>query len=711
MAKQQVIVSILADTKKFSRAMKNLARETGLSGLGSKFKGLGSSIAGAFKTGLKWIAATGVALAALALKGGFERAMKIEDAQAKLIGLGHAAEDVAALMGSDGPILASVKGTAFGMDEAATAAAGAMAAGVDGADELQGYLRLVADAATIAGSDMGDMASIFNKVTTSGRAQTQELNQIADRGIPIWTALAEHYGVSADELRKMVSAGKVDAATFQTVMEDLVGGSAESAGDTTRGAFKNMQAALSRTGQAFLTNIFPMFKDALQGITGWLDNLTARVGPLGEAFGKWIADVAVPAAKDLGKWVGDTLVPALKTLWGIISGAFQTALATIGEAFKDAGVSAEGAGTSLKDGIIRALEIAGPILAKVITAVGSFVAFLVRARNILIPLAVGIGTMVAAFTAFNKVMAIARAVQLAFNVVMAMNPIVLVTTLIVGLVAGLVYFFTQTETGRKLVAKAWAGIKAAINAVASWFKNSLVPGLRAVWTTITGFFTKAATTAKNTWTSVRTFFTELPGRIKAVFISAGNWLVNAGKNILRGLKNGAVNIWTSVIGWVRDRRTAVTNVFSNAVNWLRNAGSNIIQGFINGLYSKWQAVKNTLTNLTNLLPSWKGPADKDKRLLTDAGSLVIQGFINGLESKYGAVRRSLATLTDEVTGTDMGTLTAPSLTPARSTGLAGALALAATVQINVNALMDGPEIGRRVVAAIRDYERQNGTAR
>src|SRR5690606_10418020 len=127
MAKQQVIVSILADTKKFSRAMRNLSRETGLASLGSKFKGLGSSIAGAFKTGIKWIGATAVALAGLALKGGFERAMKIEDAQAKLAGLGHDTQTIESIMES---ALASVKGTAAGLDDAATIAATAVAAGI-----------------------------------------------------------------------------------------------------------------------------------------------------------------------------------------------------------------------------------------------------------------------------------------------------------------------------------------------------------------------------------------------------------------------------------------------------------------------------------------------------------------------------------------------------------------------------------------------------
>src|SRR5690606_9356599 len=125
--------------------------------------------------------------------------------------------------------------------------------------------------------------------------------------------------------------------------------------------------------------------------------------------------------------------------------------------------------------------------------------------------------------------------------------------------------------------------------------------------------------------------------------------------------------------------------------------------------------RNTLTSLTNLLPDWKGPAAKDRVLLTDAGQGVIDGFIRGLESRYGAVRRSLRNLTHEVAGTDMGTIDAPRIAAPSMAGL-GRAGLAAggagaLPPIHVHALMDGPEVGRRVLAAIREWERQNGMGR
>lgn len=225
--------------------------------------------------------AAAAAITGIAIKGGFERMLKIEDAQAKLQGLGNSVEDVDAIMGS---ALASVKGTAFGLDTAATVAASAVAAGIKPGEELEKYLRLTADAATIAGISMDEMGSIMNKVQTNGRAMTENLNQLSDRGIPILQWLADEYGVTAAEMSKMVSQGEVDAATFNKVLQDNIGGAALKSGDTTRGAFANMMAALSRVGVALLENVFPYFKDTFNGITGFLDNLTDKIGPFAETM-------------------------------------------------------------------------------------------------------------------------------------------------------------------------------------------------------------------------------------------------------------------------------------------------------------------------------------------------------------------------------------------------------------------------------------------
>lgn len=224
------------------------------------------------KKGFK-IAAVGAlglatAIGAMTIRGGISRALNIEDAQAKLKGLGHDAQSVEDIMKS---ALASVKGTAYGLDSAATLAATAVAAGVKPGQELTKYLSLAGDAATIAGVSLDEMGSIFGKVQTQQRAYTMELNQLADRGIPIYQWLQDELGVTQEQLRKMVAAGEVDSATYFKVIKNNIGGAALESGKTTRGAYQNLLAAMSRIGQRIVQGPIDKIRVGFGDMTKWID--------------------------------------------------------------------------------------------------------------------------------------------------------------------------------------------------------------------------------------------------------------------------------------------------------------------------------------------------------------------------------------------------------------------------------------------------------
>lgn len=257
---------------------------------------MASAIGGALKTGLKVGVAGAVALIGYSLTKGFQRLSAIDQAQAKLTGLGNSGKQVDAIMKN---ALASVKGTAFGMDEAATTAAGAVAAGVKPGKDLERTLKLTADAATIAGVSMGDMGSIFNKVATSNKIQGDTIAQLSDAGIPVVQMLSKVMGTSAEETVKLASAGKINFATFQKAMEKGLGGAALSSGKTFTGAMSNLKASLGRIGANLLGGIFPH-------LAPWTTKLTNAMAPLEDK------------AKVIGDKIGIFLAGGLKKLPGII---------------------------------------------------------------------------------------------------------------------------------------------------------------------------------------------------------------------------------------------------------------------------------------------------------------------------------------------------------------------------------------------------------
>jgi phage-related protein len=100
-----------------------------------------------------------------------------------------------------------------------------------------------------------------------------------------------------------------------------------------------------------------------------------------------------------------------------------------------------------------------------------------------------------------------------------------------------------------------------------------------------------------------------------------------------------------LIAWVRAMPGRIRGAVGDLGGLLRDAGRRVIQGFLDGITGAFGAVRSTLSRLTGMLPSWKGPAARDRKLLVGNGKLVMGGFLAGLESQYGGIQSSLGGFT------------------------------------------------------------------
>src|SRR5699024_4446164 len=132
----------------------------------------------------------------------------------------------------------------------------------------------------IAGTDMSEMGSIFNKVQTAQRAYSGDLNQLADRGIPIYQWLADEAGVTAEEVRDMASDGEISSKMFLNAIDKNIGGAAKKIGEKSfTAALANMWAAVGRLGASFLDagnkggGLFSKLKPLINEFTDQLDNM------------------------------------------------------------------------------------------------------------------------------------------------------------------------------------------------------------------------------------------------------------------------------------------------------------------------------------------------------------------------------------------------------------------------------------------------------
>lgn len=312
----------------------------------------------------------GVAAGALAglsigsiLSKGWDRLTGIENAEAKLKGLGNSASDVTSIMNN---AMAAVKGTAFGMDEAATVAASAVAAGIKPGQDLERTLKLVADASAIAGSDLGEMGQIFNKVATSNKLQGDTIDQLNERGIPIIQLLGKVLGKTSDEVVDMASKGKIGFSDFQKAIETGMSGAAKAAGETTSGALQNLGAAASRLGATLLKDVFPLVQGAVTGASHALDGFGKVLGPTIDWLVKLPAPVKAAAAAltalavlkmtgvfaAIQRGAGAVLSPLASMRMQLaanreVAAATGTRFSAMGSVMRSVGSSAKGLGSSL----------------------------------------------------------------------------------------------------------------------------------------------------------------------------------------------------------------------------------------------------------------------------------------------------------------------------------------------------------------------------
>lgn len=299
----------------------------------------------------------------------------------------------------------------------------------------------------------------------------------------------------------------------------------------------------------------------------------------------------------------------------------------VGDAFNAAAPLVKSLGSALQSVGDWASEHGDAIRTVIAGIAGGFAAFKTASL---------ISAAVTALKSFDVAAKIAAAGQWVLNAAMNANPIVLVVTAIGALVAALVWFFTQTETGRK----AWASFTSFLSS--AW--QSVVSFVTSLGQNIANFFTQ---TIPNAIQSVIQWFQQLPSAIGTalsnLITSIGTWAVSfgqsalqAGQQFVSNIANFLTNLPATIAYWLAYGITFV-------VLWAAQLGSQAIsagQQFLANLGTFFVQLPGNIWNwLTSTVASVASWAAQMGANALSAGSQFLSNvgtFISQLPSNVGS---------------------------------------------------------------------------
>lgn len=274
------------------------------------------------------------------VEGGFNRATNIDKAKFKMSGLGVAWDEIY------DDINYGVSDTAYGLDQAAAAAANLVSVGVKfgstfgdtGSSPMAKALRGISGLASMFDRSYEDIAGLYQVIGAAGHVTNDALSRFTERGIPIAAKLQDVFKVTSDELQDMCKEGEISIDEFIQIMDEAFGEHAKDSNKTFEGAFSNMNAALSRTGEKFAESYRANMTDVYNSIRLLINAFNKKLTPIIEVADAIMTRVAekfttvVDKATDWVKHSG-VLEIIFEGVADLVDGIYEV-LVTISEVFQ-----------------------------------------------------------------------------------------------------------------------------------------------------------------------------------------------------------------------------------------------------------------------------------------------------------------------------------------------------------------------------------------
>ena len=474
------------------------------------------------------------------------------------------------------------------------------------------------------GEQLKGVVQAYGQMSASGKVTAENINQLTDNNTALGSALKstvmemnpalKQYGSFAEASEE----GAISVEMLDKAMQKL--GKAGGGGVTT----------ISDAWDSFNETLSLALLPTLDALTPIISGLIDQMSDWGESAGKAVTNVVKYFQDLFQKLQENAATLAFLEAWDNIKSAFDSIVSIIANVINSfLGINKETTknATSI-DNVAKSIAVFAGKFSEVTKKIADFLKKISESKSAmdtlkgtLVVLASAfvalkvINGIIKAFEIYNNIVKIGTAIQGAFNAVMAINPFVALGIAIAAIVASLVYFFTQTETGKKawqsfvdFLKSAWDGIVSFFSGIGQWFAgiwNGAVDGAKGIWQGLVDWFSGIIQSIKNIWNGIITFFTTLWTTVVTGIQTA--WAGVTG--FFTGLWNGIVNIVKTVFTTIASLVTGAYNRFIttfqplisfyqsifNLIGSIINVAFQLILAIIRGAY---QLVLNTWQGLT-----------------------------------------------------------------------------------------------------------------
>ena len=241
--------------------------QTAINGLGNTIRTVGASIAGAFA--FREVSQTGA---------------KLDDLR-RTFGTLYRSIETGNKAFSDVQTLASKFG--LGVEDLATTIIKLKSAGID---PTVAQLKLFSDVSKSSVDSMGALQAITDLFTRTmaGGLGLEDLERLQDRGIPVYTILAEKAGVARNEISElgqtMEGASRIRGILAEGLNE-MFGGATESRANSMSTAFVNLQNAIKKSSDTLTQGGFGQaLSEIVNRLAGWINSNQKLIDQLGRGL-------------------------------------------------------------------------------------------------------------------------------------------------------------------------------------------------------------------------------------------------------------------------------------------------------------------------------------------------------------------------------------------------------------------------------------------